>query len=60
MSYDADNFSEFGLIDAIVEGFTNVANPEALMDAGSHISENDINFDRSLPGLHTVRLYKLY
>ncbi|VDL62627.1 unnamed protein product [Hymenolepis diminuta] len=53
MPYEADNFSEFGLIDAIVEGFTNVANPEALMDAGSRISENDINFDRSLPGLHT-------
>lgn len=59
MTYDPTNFTEFTLIDAIIEGFTNAGNPEILMDTGRHISEEDINFDRSLPGSHAVNIFYL-
>ncbi|VDO03218.1 unnamed protein product [Rodentolepis nana] len=52
-SSDADSVNEFWRLSDFIESSSDSVNLDILMDTGSHISESDINFDRSLPGLHT-------
>nr|CDS28116.2 protein cereblon [Hymenolepis microstoma] len=53
MSHDVDSANEYVTVSELAEGSPNLGSLDILMDTGSHISESDINFDRSLPGLHT-------
>lgn len=44
---ESETNHDYELIDGIADGIA--------MEIGEPISESDINFDRSLPGRHTVR-----
>lgn len=51
---ESETNDDSDLIDGIADGIAQLVDAHPPVEVGEPISESDINFDRSLPGRHTV------